>query len=86
MYTLLIEKSNDYPDCKRLVIIDTDEETGSKSVVDIVETHQEGCWHLFDAVSERYQPFEFSPAHASVDFGRARTNLSRMRKVAESVS
>jgi hypothetical protein len=81
MYTLLIERSGD---SVRGIIIDRDEETGARSVVDILETIPACAPKLFAAVADSFGEWELAAHHlAEVDFGRARTNLTRIRKVVE---
>jgi hypothetical protein len=81
-YTLLIEKIADDSDNLRAIVFETDD-TGDKSVCDIVETTREGGYYLIAAIAEQFVGWEFSPVHAGVDFGRARTDLTRIRKVVE---
>ena len=82
-HTLLIEKSTNYPDSVRAVIIEEDE-NGARMVLDIVETHREGAEYLFEAVADGYPGWKFEGWQVQeTDMGRARTNRTMIRKIVE---
>jgi hypothetical protein len=94
-YTLLIEKVKaerpdlaHYPDWDgnlvRGIVFDVDEETGAKSVAEIIETAGPGAERTIHAMMQVFDGWKFDGAQAQrTNFGRATSNLGMIRKIIE---
>jgi hypothetical protein len=85
-YTLICEKVSD--DVNRLILFDTDEDTGAKYVVDIVEADDIkilSTWFSDKINDKTYATFVLGPQHDNVDLGRAVKMETKIRKVLESL-
>ena len=84
-YELIIERVN--ADTVRLIAFDTDEDTGARSVVDIIEAQGEkqfkwlSCIHEYNPTWTNCEENYISDRHDDVDYGRAKKLSSRIMKV-----
>jgi hypothetical protein len=91
MFTLLIEKieprevyGHGIQPHVRGIIFEIEEETGAKSVRDIVETHSQGAEYLLEAIANGYPGWKFEGWQVqATNMGRARTNRTMIRKIVE---